>query len=154
MKSIEQFFLKVRAVVTPPFLPPLSYSLPAFECRGCSALRDFNCHIETICICCHMVPQTANEKLVEFLPNQSAQTWPGCRPADRGVSPAWASWLKCLSLLPQLLFEKHDGPLLVLQMIFRLLSAECWINPLALPWHDRDSHNITQWLCRKKSVIQ
>lgn len=30
--------------------------------------------------------------------------------------PAWASWLRCLCLLLQLLFEKHDGPLLVLEM--------------------------------------
>lgn len=118
-----------------PFFFNLSLALSScLSAHSFSALRDFNCHIETICICCHMVPRTANEKSEGFLSSQWVQTPPGCRPADRGVS---ASWLGCLGLLPQLLFEKHDGPLLVLPVIFRLLPDSlqpvCCIKPLALP---------------------
>lgn len=55
-------------------LPPCASSpLLLFQCQDCSVLWDFNCDIETICIHCHMVPQAANGKWVEFLTNQSSQ---------------------------------------------------------------------------------
>lgn len=120
------YFKECTPSSLPPFLPPLSCSLPVFQWRVWAALRDFNCHIETICIFCHLVLRTANGKSVEFLASQSAQ-------ALAWLSASWWGSVACMGLMvwmPQLLFQKHDGPLLVLQMIFTLLVPDTTVTPV------------------------
>lgn len=91
-----------------PFL--LSGALPVSQCWVCSALRDFKCYIEAICILGHVVSRAANRKSEEFLANQSAQ----------GLGLAAGQLIgECrlhglMVWMPQLLFQSHDGPLLTI----------------------------------------
>lgn len=101
-----------------PFL--LSSALPVSQCWVCSALRDFKCYIETICIFGHMVSRAANRQSVEFRANQSAQ----------GLGLAAGQLIgECrlhglMVWMPGLLFQSHDGPLLALQTIFSAVTQQ------------------------------
>lgn len=72
-KSFKTFLKSARRRHSPLFFHLSLVLFLSFNDRVCAALRDFNCHIETICIFCHMVLRTANGKSVEFLASQSAQ---------------------------------------------------------------------------------